>query len=125
LLEVHAAGRAEVAGKVAAARVALDDLLNSCKTHDAQTIAAVRQLRGLTALDSEAAADVIYNGASEEFIASVAGQKIYVTADAHLLAELAVEALDRAGLRDQSSAQRALEGVAASWPRGALAPFRS
>jgi hypothetical protein len=123
LLEVHAAGRAEVASKVEAARVALADLLAACRAHDARTIAAMRQLRGLTALDSESASDVIYNAASDEFAASVSGEKIYLTQDPHMLAELAVEALDRAGLRDRSPAKQALEDIASSWPRGALYPF--
>jgi hypothetical protein len=123
LLEVHAAGRAEVAGKVEAARGALDDLLAACKTHDARTLAAVQQLCELTALDAEAATDTVFMSGDEEFVANVAGQKIYLTADAHMLAQLAAEALTSAGLRDQSLAQQALEQVASAWPRGALTPW--
>jgi hypothetical protein len=122
LLEVHAAGRAEVAGKVAAARVALDDLLGACKTHDARTLAAVRQLRELTALDAEVATDTILSS-DDEFVASVGAVKVYVSKPALMLAQLAVEALDRAGLRDRSPAQAGLEQVASAWPRGALYPW--
>jgi hypothetical protein len=124
LLEVHAAGRAEVASKVDAARAVLDDLLAACAAHDAQTLAAVRQLRGLTALDSETATDPIFLSGGDEFIANVSGEKIYVTQDALMLAQLAVEALDRAGLRDPSPAQAGLAQVASAWPRGALYPWR-
>jgi hypothetical protein len=123
LVEVHAAGRAEVAAKVEAARGALDDLLAACKTHDARTVAAVRQLRDLTALDSEAATDTVFMSGDDEFVANVGGVKVYVSKPAFMLAQLAAEALDRAGLRDRSPAQAGLEQVASAWPRGALYPW--
>jgi hypothetical protein len=124
LLELHAQGRADVGNKVEAAQVALDDLLSACKTHDAQTLAAARRLRDLTSLDSESASDVIYSAASDEFVANVAGTKIYVTQDAFMLAQLAAEALERAGVRDRSPAQAGLAQVASAWPRDALYPWR-
>jgi hypothetical protein len=123
LLAIHANGRAEVAAKVEAARAALDDLLTSCRSHDASTVAAVRRLRDLTSTDTEAAMDVIYNAASDEFVAHVSGEKVYVTHPPFILAELAVEALDRAGLRDRTLARQGLEVIASAWPRGALYPW--